>query len=144
MPDQLDLRDIMHREIALVQDVIKRMASNSFFIKGWTITLVAATLILKGSKIQTLIAFIPLFGFWFLDSYYLRQERLYRKLYEWVIKNRTTDATNCYDLSTKRFKKDVHSIFRIVFSQTIFWFYFPILLIILIYGYLTIFTKCGG
>jgi type IV secretory pathway TrbL component len=58
-------------EIKIIQDIIKRMAFNSFMIKGWAITLVIVTLLLRGNKYQVLIAFIPLliFGFWMLIFY---------------------------------------------------------------------------
>lgn len=74
----------MLKEIDITQDIIKRMASNSFMIKGWTITPVVATLLFKGNKMQVFIAFIPLIVFLFLDAYFLWQERLYRELYNWV------------------------------------------------------------
>lgn len=55
-----ELKEFMLKEIEIIQDIIKRMSFNSFMIKGWTITLVAVTLLLRGSKYQVLIAFIPL------------------------------------------------------------------------------------
>ena len=33
--------EILHKEIDLIQAVITRMAQNSFYMKGWCITLVA-------------------------------------------------------------------------------------------------------
>ena len=66
-----ELKEFMLKEIEIIQDIIKRMAFNSFMIKGWTITLVAVTLLLRGSKHQVLIAFIPIlvFGSWMLISF---------------------------------------------------------------------------
>ena len=55
-----ELKEFMLKEIELIQDIIKRMAFNSFLIKGWTITLVAVTLLLKGEHV--LIAYISLLG----------------------------------------------------------------------------------
>jgi hypothetical protein len=88
MEEKESLREYMLKEIDIVQDIIKRMAFNSFMIKGWAITLVVVTLLLKRAEYQVWIAFIPLLVFWFLDAYFLWQERMYRKLYEWIIKNR--------------------------------------------------------
>ena len=89
MENKESLKECMLKEIEIIQDIIKRMAFNSFMIKGWAITLVVVSLLLKGTeKYQIWIAFIPLLVFWFLDAYFLWQERLYRKLYEWVINNR--------------------------------------------------------
>ena len=66
-----ELEKFMLKEIEIIQDIIKRMAFNSFLIKGWTVTLVAVTLLLRGSKYQVFIAYIPLLVFWFLDAYFL-------------------------------------------------------------------------
>ena len=88
MATQEEVKEFMLKEVDIIQEIIKRMAHNSFLIKGWTITLVVATLLLKGNKAQAFITFIPLIGLWYLDAYFLRQERLYRKLYSWVVANR--------------------------------------------------------
>lgn len=40
--EDLDKPKILMKEIDLIQDCIKRMASNSFSIKKWNITVVAA------------------------------------------------------------------------------------------------------
>jgi hypothetical protein len=99
MENKESLKEYMLKEIEIIQDVIKRMAFDSFMIKGWAITLVVVTLLLKGTESQVWIAFIPLLVFWFLDAYFLWQERMYRKLYEWVINNRLkTDETNIYSI----------------------------------------------
>ena len=50
----------MLEEIEIIQYIIKRMAFNSFLIKGWTITLVVIALLLKGSKFQVFTAFFPM------------------------------------------------------------------------------------
>jgi hypothetical protein len=53
------LDEVQFREINLIQDIIKRMANNSFLIKGWAVTLVVITMLLRGTDVQILIAFIP-------------------------------------------------------------------------------------
>ena len=110
-------------EIKIIQDIIKRMAFNSFMIKGWAVTLVVVTLLLKGNKYQVLIAFIPLLVFWFLDAYFLQQERLYRELYKWVVGNRLKTSDYLFDMNAYRFKDNVQSRLRIMFSITLWWFY---------------------
>ncbi|MBW8004043.1 MAG: hypothetical protein FVQ80_18960 [Planctomycetes bacterium] len=83
MENKESLKEYMLKEIEIIQDIIKRMAFNSLMIKGWAITLVVVSLLLKGTdKYQIWIAFIPLLVFWFLDAYFLWQERLYRELYD--------------------------------------------------------------
>ena len=78
MEEEDKLREYMLKEIEIIQDIIRRMGFNSFMIKGWAITLVVVTLLLKGTGYQVWIAFIPLLVFWFLDACFLWQERMYR------------------------------------------------------------------
>jgi predicted alpha-1,6-mannanase (GH76 family) len=123
----------MIEELKIAQDIIKRMALNSFLIKGWTITLVVATLLLKGEKFQSFIAFIPILVFWYLDAYFLWLERLYRKLYDWIAKNRLNTDEFLFDMDYRRFIKEEQSKFRIMFSITLGWFYGSIFILTLIY-----------
>ena len=58
----IDKEKILIEEVKVVQDIIKRMASNSFSVKTWTITLIVATLLFKGTNNHILIAFIPFVG----------------------------------------------------------------------------------
>jgi hypothetical protein len=134
MEEKESLREYMLKEIDIVQDIIKRMAFNSFMIKGWAITLVVVALLLKGTEYQVWIAFIPLLVFWFLDAYFLWQERMYRKLYDWVINNRLKTDEYLFNLNAYRFKDEVQSRFRIMFSITLGWFYGSIAILIVIYS----------
>ena len=134
MEEKESLREYMLKEIDIIQDIIRRMAFNSFLIKGWAISLVVIALLLKGTEYQVWIAFIPLLVFWFLDTYFLWQERMYRKLYEWVIKNRLKTDEYLFDMNAYRFKDEVQSRFRIMFSITLGWFYGSIAILIVIYS----------
>ncbi len=131
--EKSELKDFMFKEIDLIQDTIKRMAFNSFLIKGWTITLVVATLLVKKGAQEPWIALIPLVVFWFLDAYFLWQERLYRKLYDWVVENRPFTEEYLFNMNAYRFRGEVQSRFRIMFSVTLGWFYGSIGLLIAIF-----------
>jgi hypothetical protein len=137
-----ELKEFMIEELKLTQDIIKRMALNSFLIKGWTITLVIATLLLKGDKFQALIAFIPIFVFWYLDAYFLWLERLYRRLYDWIRLNRLTTDEHLFDMDYRRFIKDEQPKLRIMFSITLGWFYSSIFVLTLLYV-IFLMTKGG-
>ena len=123
MPEKEQIGKFFVEELKIIQDIIKRMAFNSFMIKGWAVTLVVVTLLLKGAKYQVLIAFIPLMVFWFLDAYFLQQEKLYRELYKWVVENRLKTADYLFDMNAYRYKDNVQSRLRIMFSITLWWFY---------------------
>jgi len=133
MGSKENIKDFMIKELEIIQGIINRMARNSFLIKGWTITLVVVTLLLKGNKYHTFIAFIPILVFWFLDAYFLRLERLYRRLYNWVKDNRLKTKDFLLDLNYKRFEKEEQSILRIMFSITLGLFYGSIFGLTLIY-----------
>ncbi|MCA0388454.1 MAG: hypothetical protein LCH52_08165 [Bacteroidetes bacterium] len=151
--NESDRRIIFIKEIDLIQDIIKRMASNSFLIKGWTVTLVTATLLIKGDDIHVLLAILPTLVFWLLDSYFLWQERLYRWLYGWVIKNRAISDELIFDLKAesrakaeRRADPKKHKnlkYWKVVFSQTIWPFYGIILVLIGIYFLIINISTCG-
>jgi len=73
------------KHLEFIQNVITRMNTNSFLIKGWSVTLVSALFALaaKDANIKyAIVAYVPIFVFWALDGFFLSQERQYRKLYE--------------------------------------------------------------
>ena len=79
------MADNQLKHLEFIQNVITRMNTNSFQIKGWTVTLVSAFLAIFASTKNdyfVLAAMFPLVVFWFLDAYYLMQERKFRRLYD--------------------------------------------------------------
>jgi hypothetical protein len=124
---------ILIEEVKIVQDIIKRMATNSFSVKTWTITLIVATLLFKGTNNHILIAFIPLFAFWFLDSYYLQQERLFRQVHNWITTFRQNNDDELFNMNTIRFKDSVQSVPRIMFSISTFPFYGGVFIMLISY-----------
>lgn len=76
------------KHLEIIQQVITRMASNSFLLKGWSVTLIAALLAIALKEPKTkemiLVGLVPAVMFWGLDGYFLYQERLYRKLWETI------------------------------------------------------------
>ena len=144
MSDSKANKDFFLKEIDLIQNIISRMASNSFLVKGWAVTLVVATLLLDGKSVRVYISFIPLLLFWFLDAYFLWQERLYRKLYDWVISNRMKTDENLFNLNAYRFKGEVQSKWRIMFSTTLGCFYGLIGILIVIYSVILSRSYPGG
>lgn len=144
MEENLTKREkILIEEIKIIQDIIKRMASNSFSVKTWTITLVVATLLFTGSNNHILIAFIPLFAFWFLDSYYLQQERLFREVYTWIITYRLNNDDEFFNMNPTRFKDNVQTVPRIIFSISILPFYGSIFAMLISYIIIVDFRYLG-
>lgn len=138
--DKVD-NNVLHKEIDLIQSCISRMAHNSFLIKGWSLTLVTVMLALTEKSIGPiylcLVLFMPLLSFWYLDAFFLQTEKMYRKMYEWVIQSRPkNDLSDLYDLNPHRFKDKVDSRAKVMWSITLRVFYgIPILIVLAIILY---------
>ncbi|QQM51882.1 hypothetical protein [Rhodococcus pyridinivorans] len=75
------------KHLEMIQAVIARLASNSFLLKAWSVTLLAALFALAAKDANTayiLVAYIPLCVFWCLDGIYLERERRFRDLHDRV------------------------------------------------------------
>ena len=127
----MDEQTIKH--LTLIQAVITRLAQNSFAYKGWAITLVAAIFALAAKEVNPyylLIALLPTITFWGLDAYYLRQERLFRKLYDSVRSSGT--AANLFSMDTLPYNNQVATWWGTCWSKTIGWLYGPMAMAILV------------
>lgn len=110
--------------LTFIQGVINRMGQNSFLLKGWSVTVVAALFALASqgtNQLFVLVAYFPAFMFWFLDGFFLHQEKMYRKLYEEVAADRI--SSNEFTLNTSPIKNDVDSYSSVLFSKTLLPFY---------------------
>jgi hypothetical protein len=123
-------KEILHKEIDLIQSIISRLANNSFLIKGWVITIIVGvlalsngTIIVSDVKFLPVVLLIPLISFWYLDAFFLHKERMYRKLYNWVINNRMYSDEHLYSLNYKRLQESGDGIFNAFFSLTLLCFY---------------------
>ena len=127
------------KHLEMIQNIVNRMASGSTFLKGWTVIFVAAVLgfVLKDSNsVYIWLAIIPTLFFWGLDGVYLRQEKLFRKLYDKVRVLEDEDID--FSMETSEVNKDVEGWFSICRSKTILPFYLPILVVILLMFALTL------
>ncbi len=119
----------------MIQAVIKRLAINSFLVKGGSIVFVITSQVLFVSYVffafhedihltgedsfaiaeaAMLIFFI--FGFWILNGFFLWQERLFRHLYDTVRKQDDTD----FNMDIGNYKS---SWLSAIFSGTLVIFY---------------------
>ncbi len=132
----------MEQKIAhlnMIQGIINRMASNSFLLKGWSVTLISALFVLatqsQGRELLYL-TILPSITFWGLDGYFLRQERLYRKLYQDVSQKKNEDIDFSMNANIFRKSKEnmqgVDNWFNVTKSKTLLAFHFPILCIIIL------------
>ena len=71
----------------MIQAVIARLGSNGFFIKGWAVTLFGAFIgfaISNENWELAMASVVPTLAFWSLDALFLRSERLFRELFDFV------------------------------------------------------------
>ena len=87
-PEELKLTAKL-KHLEMIQAVVARMANNSFLVAGWCVTLVAGLLALAGGKDGNVkfvyVAYLPVATFWYLNGYFLQQERIFRKIYDLYI-----------------------------------------------------------
>jgi len=127
------------KHLEFIQNIISRMAGNLFFLRGWTITLIAALLALfaKGNNSKYIIYFLVVltFVFWILDGYFLSQERLFRDLYNSVRKLKEEEID--FSLDTSKYKKyKKNTVIYAMWSPTLLVFYLPLIAAALVIVYL--------
>ena len=96
-----------YKHMDYIQSAISRMASNSFYLKGWNVTIIAAIVALSFKESDWRIyacALVLNVVFWFLDAYYLKQEKLFRELYHKVSKISDDNLVD-FSMDTSEFKK---------------------------------------
>ena len=128
----MELMENKIRHLEMIQGIINRMAGNSFALKGWAVTLVAGIFVLAGKdtdKLYFLVAYIPVVVFWWLDAYYLLQERLYRSLYEKVRNIDEKDIDFSLKATATEFDSNKNCFCSCLFSKTILGFYAPLAIV---------------
>ena len=113
------------KHLEMTQAVINRLGRNGFWIKSWSIILIVAAMVLIAKQdIQNsyfvLVLILPALGFWILDGYFLRQERLFRQIYSEI---RVQSDTEFEMNPTKHKNKPKCSWITAVFSPTLVIFY---------------------
>ena len=129
--DKFSPEKIKHLEF--VQDVITRMNSNSFQMKGWMVAIVSALLAVYASttnKSFALVAILPAIIFWFLDTYYLWQERKFRGVYNDVAGITKNNKIELFAMPVNLYTGDKYSYWNVFGSVTIVLLYLPVILVL--------------
>lgn len=112
------------------QAVISRLANDSFYMKGCALTVAGAFygFAVKGRNWRVAaIGLMPVVVFWGLDAYFLRQERLFRSLYDQV--RQRSSAIELFSMNAAAYAIEVASWWRTLFSRTLIPFYGPVFII---------------
>jgi hypothetical protein len=144
---QLSVSDLLSMDakvahLGFIQGVVTRMASNSFLLKGWSVTLVAALFALAAGGAQVLfvyLAYFPAIAFWVLDGYFLHQERLFRKLYDHV--RALNPSLIDFSMDTSPFTSQVDPRSVICFSETLLVFHGTVVASIIVVMLVAVIAK---
>lgn len=121
------------KHLEMLQSAINRFSTNSFLLKGWSVTLFSALLALSThNRNVNLVYFacIPTIILWGLDAFFLWQEQLFRKLYDLVrvLPEDKIDFSMDADQITG---DDRPKWLKAIFSKTLIPFHFPLFLIVI-------------
>lgn len=108
------------KHLEFIQNIVTRMANNSFLLKGWSVTLVAAIFVLTVNNPSVYLVFVAVFpalAFWGLDAYYLRQERLFRQLYRQAIED--PDSVTVFSMDASGHRCNVDTWFNTAISKSV-------------------------
>jgi hypothetical protein len=121
--------DAQVKHLEFIQAVIGRLANDSFLMKGWALTVAGLIFGFAGKEGSWRIAaagFLPVAAFWGLDAYFLRQERLFRRLYDAV--RRSDPHVEPFSMDTRDHAAAVDSWRATVVSRTLLPLYGVVLL----------------
>ncbi len=125
------------KHLEFIQNVITRMNSNSFMLKGWAITIFSALYALAAkdaNKMYVAITYFTTPMFWVIDGFYLSQERQYRDLYKRVAGLQPTNID--LSMNATPFDHGRNTWLRSIFSKTLSPFYGGIFLVTLLIMFL--------
>ena len=118
------------KHLEFIQAVITRLANNSFLMKGWALTVAGAFygFAVKGTSWEVAATgLMPVLVFWGLDGYFLRQERLFRGLYDQVRQH--NPRIEPFAMNAAAYAPPVASWARTLASRTLAPFYGPVFVI---------------
>jgi len=121
------LNEDQRKHLEFIQAVIARLASSSTAAKGWGLTVATAAFGFSATTAVPVVAglgLVVVIFFGILDSYYLREERLFRYLYD--------DARQCkvgvYSMNKNEYSSKCKRR-RVIGSWSVLGFYGPLLLV---------------
>lgn len=116
------------KHLEFIQNTIIRMSTNSFIIKGWAITIITALFAFSAKESDTNYAYLVYFVtpfFWYLNGFFLLQERRFRELYNDV---RKVDEDNIdFSMDASIYTKGKCAFYRPFFGITTWPLYFLII-----------------
>lgn len=129
------------KHLEMLQQIITRMASNSFLVKGWSVTLLSAILVMTAKdKVYAMgwVAVIPVVAFWVIDGFFLRQERLFRKLFD-RYRCQPQDIPTDFSMDTSAVANEVGAWGKVMVSKTLLIFHGGLAMVL---GIVLLLSQC--
>jgi len=144
----MDSDTVKHLEF--IQSVVTRMNANSFQLKGWAIAVYSALLVLfassDGNELYLYMTVVPILLFWFLDTYYLQQERKFRGIYNDVA-NLSSESTKInvrlFEMPIHKYNGGKYSYWNVMWSRTVWPLYVTMIGIAVLCVILSSLKSCG-
>lgn len=136
------------KHLEFIQANIARMGQNSFQMKGWAVTIIAALLALfaasteascQGNVYYILTAILPTIVFWYLDSYYLKQERKFRGIYNDVaMLSKESDRIEVrpFEMPLNKYERGKYSLWGVALSKTVWPLYLLMVFGLCVFAYI--------
>lgn len=117
------------KKLEFYQNIIARMNSSSMQVKIASYTLSA---IILGSNLNHLVAILPIIMFWFLDAYYLANEKQFRSLYNQIADKDCVDSLQIGKPFDSKWEL-LRSVLKNCKSLTIVFSYAPLLIVVMLF-----------
>jgi len=134
------------KHLEFIQASISRMNQCSFQMKGLTLTIITVLLTLYATTVDSttpgnvafiFVAIVPTVLFWFLDSYYLQQERKFRGVYNEVaglVEEKKKIQVKDFEMPLDAYHGGEYCYFKVLFSRTEWPLYLSIIVGLIITG----------
>lgn len=125
------------KHLDFIHNTINRMSYNSFLIKGWTISIVSVIFLFSEDKMNEKflgITILAVILFWYLNSFFLQQERKFRALYDEVRLQQEDEID--FSMSTTNFKNGKYSLLNCIFGKTLWPLYLAIIFMVIMVKYI--------
>ena len=112
----------------MIQRVIERMSRTQMLLRGWSLSAVVAAGVLDVGDLDArylIAALSAVVLFWCLDGYYLRQERLFRSLYDYVRTSETGDTD--YSMDTRPYANQSRNKWHCCMRSVVLLIFYPAL-----------------
>ena len=136
----MEMNEKYIKSMEFCQATITRMANNSFMLKKWFLLIITAIItafsklvFFEQSEYQFHLHYLfflaPLFIFPYLDAYYLKQERVFREIYNDFMNsiNQQKIIRKPFNMKPTKEQRKQFSLLNVLFSISIAPFYFIII-----------------